>query len=89
MTQIIHNAPIVYLSLSLFLLFIRIKKMDRNETMGEIIYILAVTFLLNTLCINGLNKISWYLVLFFTIIPVGLAMLIFFAIKIGKGKWRH
>ncbi len=83
---LIHNAPIVYLSLSLFLLLIRIKKMDRNEMMGEIIYILAVTFLLNTLCVNGLNKISWYLVSFFTVIPVGLAILTFFAIKISKGK---
>jgi hypothetical protein len=69
----IHNVAIVYLSLSLFLLFMGIVRIPREEVMIEILYILFITFILNMLSINGLNNVAWYLVTFFLLIPFALA----------------
>ena len=71
----IHNAPIVYLSLSLLILFMGIKNIPREDVMFEILSILIITFILNVLCINGLNKVAWYFVIFFIIMPFFLAII--------------
>ena len=44
--------------------------------------VLIITFIINILCINDLNKIAWYTIAFLTIIPVGLAFLSFILLKI-------
>jgi hypothetical protein len=71
----ICNVAIVYLSLSLFILFMGISRIPKNEVILEILLILFITFLLNMLCINGLNKVAWYLVIFFILIPFLLAVM--------------
>lgn len=71
----IHNAPIVYLSLSLLILFIGIKQIPREDVIFEIMLILIITFILNVLCINKLDKVAWYIVLFLVIIPIMLAII--------------
>lgn len=79
----IHNAAIVYLSLSLFILFIGIKQIPKKEVMLEILLILFITFVLNVLCINGLNKVAWYLVTFFILVPLILAFMSIFPMFIA------
>lgn len=71
----ISNVAIVYLSLSLFLLFIGVKRIPKNEVIFELLLILFITFVLNTLSINGLNNVAWYLVIFFILIPFILAVM--------------
>ncbi len=71
----LHNISIIYLSLSLFILFIGIKKIPKEDFMIEILLILFITFVLNTLCINGLNEVAWYLVIFFILVPFILAFM--------------
>lgn len=71
----IHNAPIVYLSFSLFLLFTGINRIPRSDVIYEIFFILLITFVLNALCINGLNKVAWYFVIFFILVPIILAIM--------------
>lgn len=71
----IHNPAIVYLALSLFMLFIGIKQITKKEVMLEIIIILFITFVLNVLCINGLNNVAWYFVIFFILLPIFLAII--------------
>jgi len=67
-------SSIVYLSFSLLILFIGVKRIPKNEVMYEIILILFITFILNILCINGLNKVAWYFVIFFILVPFILAV---------------
>lgn len=71
----LHNISIIYLSLSLFILFIGIKQIPKEDVMIEILLILFITFVLNTLCINGLNEVAWYLVIFFILVPFILAFM--------------
>jgi hypothetical protein len=71
----IHNPAIIYLSISLFLLFIGIKRIPREDIIFEISIILFITFILNLLCINELNKVAWYLVIFFILVPFFLAII--------------
>jgi len=71
----IYNAAIVYLSLSLFLLFIGVKRMPKDDVIFETLLILFVTFVINVLCINGLNKLAWYLIIFFILIPFSFVIL--------------
>ena len=71
----LHNAPIVYLLFSLLILFIGIKKIQKTEVIFEIVLILFITFILNILCINRLNKVAWYFVIFFILVPIFLALM--------------
>jgi hypothetical protein len=71
----LHNAAIVYLSFSLLILFIGIKRIPKTEVIIEILLILFITFILNILCINRLNKVAWYFVIFFILIPIFLALM--------------
>lgn len=85
----IHNAAIVYLSFALLILFIGINRIPKKEVIFEILLILFITFILNLLCINGLNKVAWYLVTFFILIPFILAVisvLPLFVTMLGKKK---
>ena len=72
----LHNAVIVYLSFSLLILFMGLKKISKNEIMYEIILILFITFILNILCMNGLNNVAWYFVIFFILVPIILAIIV-------------
>ena len=69
----LHNASIVYLSFSLLILFIGIKRIPKTKIIFEIVLILFITFILNILCINKLNKVAWYFVIFFILVPIFLA----------------
>ena len=71
----IHNAPIVYLSLSLLIFFMGIKVIPKENVIYEISLILIITFVLNVLCINGLNNVAWYIIIFLIIIPFILAII--------------
>jgi hypothetical protein len=71
----IHNPAIIYLSLSLFIIFLGIKQIPKQDVILEILLILFITFILNVLCINGLNKVAWYLVTFFILVPFILAIM--------------
>jgi hypothetical protein len=71
----LHNAAIVYLSFSLLIIFIGIKRIPKTEVIFEILLILFITFILNVLCINGLNKVAWYFVIFFILVPIFLALM--------------
>ena len=71
----LHNAAIVYLSFSLLILFIGIKRIPKTEVIFEILLILFITFILNILCMNRLNKVAWYFVIFFILIPIFLALM--------------
>ena len=70
-----HNASIVYLSLSLLMLFMGIARVPKEDVMFEILLILFITFVLNVLSINGLNNVAWYLVTFFLLVPFLLALI--------------
>jgi len=70
----ICNVAIIYLSLSLFILFMGISRTPKEDVISEIFIILFITFTLNMLCINGLNNVAWYLVIFFILIPFTLAI---------------
>ena len=72
----LHNAVILYLSFSLLILFMVLKKISKNEIMYEIILILFITFILNILCMNGLNNVAWYFVIFFILVPIILAIIV-------------
>jgi hypothetical protein len=66
-----------------------IKNLPREDVIFEIILILIITFILNVLCINGLNKVAWYIVVFFIIIPFFLAIISImplFVKMLGKKK---
>jgi len=80
--MLINIPAIVYLSIALFILFLNFKKMNKMNVIYEIFIILLLTFFINILCINNLNKIAWYIVAFLTIIPAGLALLSFILLKI-------
>lgn len=83
------NPSIIYLSFSLLILFIGVKRIPKNEVIYEIMLILFITFILNMLCINGLNKVAWYFVIFFILIPFILAImsvLPLFITMLGKKK---
>jgi hypothetical protein len=85
----ICNPAIVYLSFSLLIFFIGVKRIPKNEIMYEIILILFITFILNMLCINGLNKVAWYFVIFFILVPFILAIMAvlpLFITMLGKKK---
>ncbi len=85
----IHNAAIVYLSFALLILFMGINRIPKKEVILEILLILFITFVLNVLCINGLNKVAWYLVTFFILVPFILAVmsvLPLFVTMLGKKK---
>ena len=85
----IHNAAIVYLSFALLILFMGINRIPKKEVILEILLILFITFVLNILCINGLNKVAWYLVTFFILVPIILAVmsvLPLFVTMLGKKK---
>ena len=85
----IHNAAIVYLSFALLILFMGINRIPKKEVILEILLILFITFVLNILCINGLNKVAWYLVTFFILVPFILAVmsvLPLFVTMLGKKK---
>ena len=71
----LHNAAIVYLSFALLIIFIGIKRIPKTEVIFEILLILFITFILNVLCINGLNKVAWYFVIFFILVPIFLALM--------------
>jgi|694.fasta_scaffold06704_13 hypothetical protein len=71
----ICNVAIIYLSLALLILFIGISRIPKEDVISEIFIILFITFTLNALCINGLNNVAWYLVIFFILIPFGLAIM--------------
>jgi len=80
--MLINIPAIVYLSISLFILFLNLKKINKMNAIYDIFIILLLTFFINTLCINNLNKVAWYIVAFLTIIPMGLALLSFFLLNI-------
>ena len=83
----LHNAVIVYLSFSLLILFMGLKKFSKNEIMYEIILILFITFILNILCMNGLNNVAWYFVIFFILVPIILVIIVMlpsFLTMLGK-----
>jgi hypothetical protein len=83
------NPSIIYLSFSLLILFIGVKRIPKNEVIYEIMLILFITFILNMLCINGLNKVAWYFVIFFILIPFILAIMAvlpLFITMLGKKK---
>jgi hypothetical protein len=85
----LHNAVIVYLSFSLLILFMGLKKIPKDEIIYEIILILFITFILNILCMNGLNNVAWYFVIFFILVPIILAIIVIlpsFLIMLGKKK---
>ena len=85
----IHNAAIVYLSFALLILFMGINRIPKKEVILEILLILFITFVLNILCINGLNKVAWYLVTCFILVPFILAVmsvLPLFVTMLGKKK---
>lgn len=71
----LHNVAIVYLSISLLILFMGIIRIPREDVMFEILTILFITFGLNILSINGLDKVAWYLVTFLLLIPFILAFI--------------
>lgn len=71
----IHNVAIIYLSISLLVLFMGIIRIPKEDVMFEILFILFITFILNALSINGLNNVAWYLVIFFLLVPFVLAVI--------------
>jgi hypothetical protein len=71
----INTPAIVYLSISLFILFMGIIRIPKEDIMFEILFILSITFILNILSINGLNNVAWYLVIFFLLVPFALAII--------------
>lgn len=80
----LHIPAIVYLSLALFILFIGVKKLSRNETMYEIMLIVFITFGINVLCMNELNNIAWYFVIFFVLIPIIMAIIALLPFMMSK-----
>lgn len=80
--MLINIPAIVYLSFALLIIFLNSKKMSKINIVYEIFVVLIITFIINILCINNLNKIAWYIIAFLTIIPVGLAFLSFILLKI-------
>lgn len=80
--MLINIPAIVYLSFALLIIFLNSKKMSKINIVYEIFAVLIITFIINILCINDLNKIAWYIIVFLTIIPVGLAFLSFILLKI-------
>jgi ABC-type Na+ efflux pump permease subunit len=52
-----------------------ISRTPKEDVISEIFIILFITFILNMLCINGLNNVAWYLVIFFILIPFTLAII--------------
>lgn len=85
----IHTPAIIYLSISLLVLFMGIIRIPKEDTMFEILFILFMTFILNMLSINGLNNVAWYLVIFFLLVPFGLAIISItplFVAMISKSK---
>ncbi len=83
----LYNAVLVYLSFSLLILFMGLKKIPKDEIIHEIILILFITFILNILCINGLNNVAWYFVIFFILVPIILVIIVMlpsFLTMLGK-----
>lgn len=69
----ICTPSIVYLSFGLAGMFIGINYIKRSEVMFNLFTILLATFLINMLCINGLNAIAWYTVILFIFCPLVLS----------------
>lgn len=66
----ICTPSIIYLSFGLAGLFIGIENVNQSEIIQHIFIILTATFLINMLCINGLENIAWYIIILFLFFPI-------------------